>query len=153
MGISQVVKALLFDSNIGGSSPPFPANYCGEMRMGTQKLLYNKLYKGRYLIALYDCNDRLVAVGDNPFQLGIRRPQSFYEQMSRGDMSFYKCKVHLIDCLKVHDDVFKEEDEMFLSELRYVKTRDKEIEEIAKRLGISKRTAYRRLKLGILKEN
>ena len=56
-----------------------------------------------------------------------------------------KCKVFLIDCLEKHDDVFKEEDEIFLEENLGT---DRKMEILAQKLGISKRTAYRYKKRG-----
>lgn len=110
----------------------------------------SKLYKGRYLIALYDENDNLIDVGCLPSQLKLykNRPQSFYEQKSRGDSLFKNCKVYLIDCLEKHDDIFKEEDEIFLKE--YMETEDR-IMEIAKLCGVSRRTVYRWRAKGLLK--
>lgn len=115
----------------------------------------HKLYKGRYLIALYDKNDMLVDVGINPFDLLTCsiRPHSLYENVSRGRNSIFGYTIHLIDCLEQHDDIFAEEDKMFLDEL--LLTKEHSIEERiiakAKELGISKRTAYRWKAQGKLK--
>lgn len=98
----------------------------------------------------------LVDVGLNPLDLFTceNRPRSLYENISRGRDTLFGYKIHLIDCLEEHDDVFKEEDELFL---KYFKGLTKEfgIEEqmkaVAKKYGISKRTAYRWKALGKLK--
>ena len=114
---------------------------------------YNKLYKGRYLIALYDKNDILVDVGTLPSEIELfkRRPASFYEQTCRGDGRLFGCRVYLIDCLEKNNDIFSEEDEIFLEEIGAIKSVDKQLEEIAKRNGVSKRTAYRWRKIGKIK--
>ena len=108
-----------------------------------------RLFKGRYLIALYDEEDNLVEVADNPRKLMHfkNRPKSFYEQRCRGDKRMQKCKVFLIDCLEKHDDVFAEEDEIFLeeykAEINNYKSIDEKMQEIANEIGVSKRTIYR----------
>jgi hypothetical protein len=116
----------------------------------------HKLYKGRYLIALYDENDMLVDVGINPFDLNCAiRPHTLYENMCRERYSFFGYTIHLIDCLEIHEDIFKEEDELFLEQyagfVGEVLDMDKKLEQKAKELGISKRTAYRWKAKGKLK--
>lgn len=114
-----------------------------------------KLYKDRYLIALYDKNDYLIDVGVEPKELNIFRSRvsSFYEQVSRGDKRYRGCKMFFIDCKEKHEDVFKEEDELFLQEIENSKKgKDEKLKEIAKKLGISKRTAYIWAKNGKIKE-
>ena len=117
----------------------------------------NKLYKGRYLIALYDKDDMLVDVGMNPFDLSTCSisPKSLSENISRGRNSISGYTIHLIDCLEQHDDIFAEEDNIFLDEfLNYLTkeySKEERLIEIAKELGISKRTAYRWKKQGKLK--
>lgn len=103
-----------------------------------------KLFKGRYLIALYDSDDCLVDVGLNPLELAktVKRPHTLYENISKGCETLYGYKVHLIDCLEKHNDIFAEEDELFLQTLD-LESVDEKLERIAKELGISKRTAYR----------
>ena len=114
-----------------------------------------KLYKDRYLIALYDKNDYLVDVGVQPKELNLfrRRVSSFYEKVSRGDKRYWGYKIFFIECKEKHEDVFKEEDKLFLQEIENSKQgKDEKLEEIAKKLGISKRTAYRWVKKGKIKE-
>lgn len=119
--------------------------------MGTRKL-----YKGRYLIALYDSDDRLVDVGLNSFELLTCKanPRSIYQNVSSGRESIFGYTIHLIDCLEEHDDVFKEEDELFLKDIEGL-TKEFGVEEqmkaVAKKYGISKRTAYRWKAQGKLK--
>jgi DNA invertase Pin-like site-specific DNA recombinase len=112
-----------------------------------------KLYKGKYLIALYNKDDRLVDVGVSPRELEFfkNRTNSFYEMVSRGDKMFHGCTLHLIDCPKKHNDVFKEEDEIFLREMRCVKNKCKEVDKIAKQLGVSRATVYKLKSQGNLK--
>ena len=112
-----------------------------------------KLYRGRYLIALYNKEDVLIDVGTKPSELKLfqNRLSSFYEQVSRKNKSFFGCKLYLIDCLEKHNDIFKEEDEIFLLEMDCIKAKDYKLGEIAKQLGISKRTAYRWKSQGKLK--
>lgn len=83
----------------------------------------HKLYKGRYLIALYDKDDMLVDVGISPFDLLTCsvRPHSFYENVSKGRNSIFGYTIHLIDCLEEHDDIFSEEDKIFLDETKSLK--------------------------------
>ena len=116
----------------------------------------HKLYRGRYLIALYDKNDMLVGVGTNPFDLSyVINPLTLYGNMCRERYSLFGYTIHLIDCLEIHEDIFKEEDELFLE--RYADfigkglDMDKKLEQKAKELGISKRTAYRWKAQGKLK--
>mgnify|MGYP003490830985 CR=1 FL=1 len=123
-----------------------------KWRMGMNK---HKLYKGRYLIALYDEKDRLVDVGINALDLLTCRdkPKSLYQNISRGRDSIFGYTIHLIDCLEQHDDIFFFFFKIFLDELLH--TKEYSIEERiiakAKELGISKRTAYRWKAQGKLK--
>ena len=117
----------------------------------------HKLYKGRYLIALYDKNDMLVDVGINPYDLKCTKaPHTLYENICRGRYSLFGYTLHFIDCLEIHDDIFKEEDELFLKQYADIVGKDfamtKKMEQEAKKLGISKRTAYRWKAKGKLKE-
>lgn len=114
----------------------------------------HKLYKGRYLIALYDKDDILVDVGMNPLDLFIcaNRPRSLYEDISRGRNVIFGYTIHLIDCLETHDNVFQEEDKIFIDEFKDSFTNIEErIIAKAKELGISRRTAYRWKAQGKLK--
>lgn len=117
----------------------------------------HRLYKGRYLIALYDKNDMLVDVGINPYDLKCTKvPNSLYQNICRERYSLFGYTLHFIDCLEIHDDIFKEEDELFLKQYAEIVGEDlsavKKIEQKAKKLGISNRTAYRWKAKGKLKE-
>lgn len=75
-----------------------------------------RLYKDRYLLAKYDLQDRLIAVGTTPEEIGLGRNSDIYLMLKRQG-STYKNKqytLHAIDCLEQHDDIFAEEDEEFL---------------------------------------
>lgn len=103
------------------------------------------LYKGRYLIAVYDKDDYLIDVACSVKELkNISKKRSVYSSISRN--IHHKSpvhKYHLIDCLEKHNDIFAEEDEIFLkSDFLEHKT----IQQIAKELGISERTLYRKQK-------
>lgn len=117
----------------------------------------HRLYKGRYLIALYDKNDMLVDVGINPYDLKCTKaPNSLYQNICRERYSLFGYTLHFIDCLEIHDDIFKEEDELFLKQYADFVGKDldtdKKMEQKAKKLGVSKRTAYRLKAKGKLKE-
>lgn len=80
------------------------------------------LYKGRYLIAIYDKYDNFIDCGISVRELRLLKHSSVYSQISRNEFfNSEKCyKVVLIDCLEKHNDIFAEEDEIFLkSELCY----------------------------------
>lgn len=105
------------------------------------------LYKGRYLIAVYDKNDNFIDCATSLSELKFIQRQSVYSQISHkqffGERKFVN--VYLIDCLEKHNDCFKEEDEIFLREF------GRNPETIAKNLGISRRTYYRWLQKGKIK--
>jgi hypothetical protein len=111
-----------------------------------EKMEMSVLYKDKYLIALYDKHDNLVDVGLRPKELELYKdnPRTFYECVCRGDKTFRGCKLFLIDCTVVHDDIFKEEDEIFIKEIvEPAKSTDAKVKDISKKLGVSKRTVYR----------
>lgn len=102
-----------------------------------------ELYKGKYLIAIYDKDERLVAVATKPSELKkIMNKASFYSGISRKKHKHRPMKhIFLIDCLEKHNDIFAEEDEIFL---RQTPIKPPSILEQAKVLGMSKRALYRR---------
>ena len=112
------------------------------------------LYNKKYLIAVYDAKDRLIDVGSSIDEITCMRPHYVYEKLSRQrDGIFRGPTIYLIDCLEQHDDIFKEEDDLFLQEIGY-KTRLPKTQaytELGKKLGVSLRTIHRWIKLGKLK--
>lgn len=78
------------------------------------------LYKGRYLIAIYDKNDECIGVFKSVRELkennDINQPYSIFYKMLNGEYGKMFSKYYLIDCLEEHDDIFKEEDKLFLQE-------------------------------------
>ena len=68
------------------------------------------LYKGKYLIAIYDKNDFLVEVGCFPSELRItfkntRTANSVISKIFKGERGCER--VHFIDVTEIHDDIFK----------------------------------------------
>ena len=94
-----------------------------------------QLYKGRYLIAIYDVNDRLIEVSNsiNTFW-GFTEVQivSMVRKDRRDIQHHSYFRAYLIDCLEEHDDCFAEEDKIFLEEEpkieKYLKTLPKPIQ-------------------------
>ena len=104
------------------------------------------LYKGRYLIAVYDRNDYLVDVGLSVKELHCvkRITHQMFSKTTHG--GYQSRKYYLIDCLEKHDDIFAEEDEIFLQEINRIPTCAEE----AKRLGVNIRTYFRHKAKGTL---
>lgn len=105
-----------------------------------------ELYKGRYLIAVYDKDDYLIDVACSVKELKCpTKKSSVYSSISRN--VHHKSPTHkyyLIDCLEKHNDIFAEEDRIFLESLPPKK---QTLKEIAKEMGVSERTLYRKKKL------
>lgn len=76
-----------------------------------------RLYKDRYLLAKYDMQDRLLAVGTTPEELGFKTYYEISHALKNFGTTEFEKKYNLykIDCLEKHDDCFKEEDEIFLT--------------------------------------
>ena len=102
-----------------------------------------RLFKNRYLVAIYDKQDRLVDVIGAPSEFKGENKFSVISEISRV-INRHKSsrKYYIIDCLKVHDDIFKEEDEEFIKFINQEKT--KTPKEIALDLGMSERSYYRK---------
>ena len=102
------------------------------------------LYKGRYLIAVYDKEERCLGVASSIKELkemkNLLNPYGMFSKMLNGKYKYLFHQYHLIDCLEKHDDVFQEEDELFLKECPDVIT-DKLR---AEALGLSLRNYYRK---------
>lgn len=100
------------------------------------------LYKGRYMIAVYDEEDCLIDVGFNIKELlTCKKPSIFRSNLSRHLNGKRKNrKIYLIDLLENHNDCFCLEDKVFLKEFEEdFKTDNQRAEE----LGVSLRTYYR----------
>lgn len=112
-----------------------------------------KLYKQKYLIAVYNKDDFLVDVVDTVKELKFLNYRSVHTTLSKKRKNLHaKYKYFLIDVYEPHNDIFQEEDELFKKFIKksnlYIKERD---EIIAKKLGISTRTFYRWKQIGKIK--
>lgn len=99
------------------------------------------LYKGRYLIAVYDKDENCIGVFKSIKEL--KKLSSTYKIFYSSFNSKYFClfhKYYLIDCLEQHDDIFSEEDKEFLKECPDIITNNVK----ANKLGISLRSYYRK---------
>lgn len=101
-----------------------------------------KLYRGRFLIAIYDKRDYLLEVLANPSESKLYHKQSLYEILSRKMRNLKKYKnIHLIDVFEKHNDIFAQEDRIFFNFVKNSKVSDAKI---AEHLGISLRSLYRK---------
>jgi hypothetical protein len=91
------------------------------------------LYKGKYLIAIYDENDNLIDVGCNPKELLTFSSENPYSLFMRA-LKRRKNRVYLIDVTEKQEDIFAEEDEVFLD---FVKETHKTAKQRAKELGMN----------------
>ena len=75
------------------------------------------LYKGKYLVALYDQKDECVCVGSSLDELSLGKNYIYWlvHQAKLGKNTHYK--LHLIDCTEKHNDIFAEEDDIFMQEM------------------------------------
>lgn len=99
-------------------------------------------YKGRYLIAIYDKEDRLIDVASTMKELRVVNKETAHSYLSyHKNNKSNKHKYYLIDVFEKHNDIFEEEDKLFLEMF------DKPhitLKEIALQLGITERTLYRK---------
>lgn len=113
----------------------------------------SNLYKGRYLIAVYDEEDNFIDCATSVVGLKNLHKKSVYSQISRG--KFWgvrnKMKTILIDCLEKHDDIFAEEDKIFLEEINKEDLRRAELRKRAEQLGITLGTLLKWLSTGQVK--
>lgn len=114
-----------------------------------------KLYKGRYLIALYDKQDYCVGVfvSAKEIQEFLKCSRDRVNKALNRYKSICKNKIYLINCYEKHNDIFNEEDKQFIKFFK--KTMPKTVKEISQELGISERQYYRRKQAlkGIEKQN
>lgn len=112
-----------------------------------------KLYKNRYLIAIYDRNDRFVACGTSLYDFKDFKANTVYHMLREN--RFGKYRAYLIDCLQPHEDVFAEEDKLFLAceeqfcEEQRLGKKTELFKMLAKERGVSLRTIWRRYKMGV----
>lgn len=104
------------------------------------------LYRGRYLLAVYDQDDRLLGV-----ETEVQGLQKYYNVNGNYNIAISWCMKHqkkklvLIDCLERHNDCFKEEDKKFLE---FVESHHKKSQqEISQEIKASVRTYYRKKKI------
>lgn len=112
-----------------------------------------KLYKGKYLIAKYDLQDRLIQVGTKPSEFGLKSYSGLKSAINKinSDAFNKQYRLFLIDCLETHDDIFAEEDKIFLQELDFQRESKRAIiQRYAKINNIHERTVYKRLNKGLL---
>ena len=111
-----------------------------------------RLYKGKYLIAVYDKDDNFVECATSVVELKVISTNTYYEQATRQDITKHKFrkgyKVFLIDCLEKHDDIFAEEDEIFL---KCVNSKTDIYKMLADKYGKSFKTIQRYIKNGKIK--
>ena len=102
------------------------------------------LYKGKYIIAVYDKNDYLIDVACLPSQLNcfenkeVAMAHISHIAAGRRTSNY----IHLIDVTEKHDDIFAEEDQLFLEYVK--KTTKKTDKEKASEFRISRRTYCRK---------
>lgn len=104
----------------------------------------NKFYLGKYLIALYDNNDMCVGSFCNAKELAKAfNKNDVWCTLNRAlerNSTIYGYTVHLINVYEEHNDIFSEEDKIFLETCKPSKTN----KEICKELNINERTFYRK---------
>lgn len=117
-----------------------------------------RLYKDRYLLAKYKLerdkngkvtNEYLIAVGTTPKELGYKNYDRITHALMQADTAI-TYKLYAIDCLEQHNDIFAEEDKLFL-ELFKNKTKENIVDEYAKRHHRSRTNIYLKIKNGKLK--
>lgn len=76
-----------------------------------------KLYRGKYLIAIYDSNDELVEVAGDPRELKMFKNEKTARSVISRAFTHRQCpkKIFFIDVFDTEDDVFAEEDKEFLT--------------------------------------
>ena len=108
-----------------------------------------KLFCDRYLLARYDNNDRCVAVGESPYDVGTT-----YSTLSHKNSTIYfgvDYKIYLIDCMEQHEDIFQQEDKTFLEEMDY-RNKSQKVRDYAIANNIHFRSAWRYLQRGKISE-
>lgn len=110
-----------------------------------------KLFCDRYLLARYDDNDRCVAVGEQPYDVGLS--YQHFSHRRKGE-PYYRgkgYKIYLIDCMETHGDIFNYEDKEFLKEMDY-RNKSQKIIEYAIANNMGSRTVWEHLRQGKISE-
>lgn len=109
------------------------------------------LYQDKYLIAVYNNKDEFIDCQTSIEAFKKPHPRTIRLLLKHKKLPS-KYKVYLIDCTETHDDVFAEEDEIFLQEENTKTTTKKEqLALYGKQHGISLRTAWRWFAKGKIK--
>lgn len=103
------------------------------------------LYKGKYLIAICDRHGDIVDVGLSIPEIAARgHRDALYAAFSKSRIDRNKYKYVLVDCLEEHDDIFAEEDKLFLEFVEQLEQEKHPVIAMAKEYNIPERTLYRR---------
>lgn len=105
------------------------------------------LYKDRYIIAVYDQEDRLIDVGADIAEFNGKYPSLEFRLWSiharnHNYTNRDGLKFHLIDVFEKHDDIFQEEDQLFLEMVD--NGVHKTNKQLAEEMGVSLRSFYRK---------
>ena len=102
------------------------------------------LYKGKYLIAVYDEEDILIDVA-NELKQSLKYNSYYLSRLANNKISNAnsKYKVRVLDAITIHDDIFAEEDRLFLEFIKEEYKPSARTE--AERLGVSVRTYFRHI--------
>ena len=111
----------------------------------------HRLYKNKYLIAVYDERDFCIGVYDNLKELRkITKYADLNQAIYRGKVAREKIKIYLINCFETHNDIFKSEDKQFIN---FLKTNGIGTnEQKSKWAGISRREYFRKKRIFNQKE-
>lgn len=102
-----------------------------------------KLFKGKYIVVVYDSEGYILEVADNPGEIknySISTMRSICSRILAGQKHKF---VSLVDVTKVHNDAFKSEDEDFLKFVDSLPSSSTNAEK-SKALNMNVRTFYRR---------
>lgn len=98
-----------------------------------------------YMFAIYDKNDQLCDVFDNMGELSeyLKRADcSLWNAVKKNRTVSSEYKIRKIECFEIHDDIFKEEDQIFQEMFKNNYSVQKRI----KSLGLKERTYFRKKK-------
>lgn len=111
------------------------------------------LYNGRYLICVLDKHtDNILYVFDNPKEFSNMIKKNVSTSISRAFVNpdyiiNGKYKIEFIDCMTVNNDIFMEEDKIFIDFVKNnININKISNKNLCKILHISERTFYRKIK-------